>query len=236
MDWFAVGAIAWMGLLFGIGVWSRRKSVARSEGGFDTVASAIGFEAHQVTPKPPDHLVDVSQQNLPGFGSFARMAMSLSFPGMSGVWNGVRITVWETVERNSYKRTYYRANLEIPNPTFIIRKGKHPVGTLASSSEPPLVKLGSGAFAKALKVRGNDVAALDRYLTNERQQEMASVAEHWPRFEITNYGIELGTRRRFSGDPAEVGRRLDAVAALAKQMVISSPQDFRPSVEPEAEF
>lgn len=204
-----------------VGRAKQRAAALPSTDKFDSIADAVGFQARPVIPEPEASLADMADRDVPMLSSFARFAETVSFPGMVGECDGVKIAVWEA--RRGYPRTHFVAAVDIQGaPPFIVRQGKFLGALPVESNESPRVDVGDGEFAKSFTVRGDDEAALNAYFTDARQQAVADLAAEWVEVEISNTRIEAGTSERVSsGEAGEVGQRLATIAALAK--TLSSP-------------
>ena len=219
-----VGILFVLGALFMINaaMGSHRNQKQRSAGNFDSVAPSVGFHAREINPKPPGSLAGAVESNIPIVSAFGKAASGMGSSGMSGVWDGVAISVWEQIEDDSRRRTYYSARIEIQGPPFVIRKGKKlgafPGERNPRDKEPPGVDVGQGEFAKSFPVRGDDEQGLRAYLTEPLQRAISDLARDWTYVEISNYEIYLGVRAPFSGDLQEVQHRLGTIASLARTM------------------
>ena len=97
--------VLWFLVLITGGIRSHRKQKQRSAGKFDSVAPAVGFQSREINPRPPGSLTGVVESSIPIVRAFGKAASGMGSAGMSGVWDGVSISVWEQIGEGRSKRT-----------------------------------------------------------------------------------------------------------------------------------
>lgn len=205
-----------------------------TEGRFESAAAAVGFTPQAIAPKPTAEATAWAQRGR-SYHPFGLIPEGKAFPGMTGMWNGTRISVWEESVRINYedsaptRTTHYLATFEIDGPPFFLQK-KQPrfrqrqQGVWEFGKDTPApeglhrMEIGNGEFAESFTTHGTDQAALAQYLNEPMQAAITDLAHTFERIEITNYGIQASAGI-FSADVDHVTRRLDNVALVANTML-----------------
>ena len=187
---------------------------------FDSLATALGLAAGQMTPKPQAAESEMAAMNIPVLSALTRYDMMSPVSGMSGEWNGVLVSVWEGVIPKRGRRVHYRAGFEVIGPQFIIRKGKLAESFFAGSNEPPRVEVGRRGFARKFALRSDSTAGLAQYLTDSRQRSITDLSKGCSYLELTNYTIDMVGKAPLSGDLAEVTNGLNRLTELAHIMMV----------------